>query len=76
MEQLSQIKQILLQAESFENSKNYYFENHFCQRQGENVKVKLQYTLKTDNSDKIVKFGHCEHCNTVFYHEDFDSKSF
>lgn len=61
-------------AKEFVKSDNYYFERHMCG--GEEKKVMLDYTLSAETTDKIIKFGICEGCGKVFYHNDHSSKSF
>lgn len=63
-------------SKEFKESKNYYFEKHNCHKKGEEVKVMLDYTLSTDLSDEILRFGKCAHCGVCFYHKDYESKSF
>ncbi len=75
MELLDSLKDIILNAKSFEKSKNYYFENHICEKSGNNIKVKLDFKLSNEKNDKIMKFGICNECKKVFYYYDFESKS-
>lgn len=76
MELLDNLKDIILNANSFEKSKNYYFENHICEKTGNNTKVNLDFKLSNENNDKIMKLGICQHCKKVFYYYDFESNSF
>lgn len=76
MELLDTLKDIMLNADSFEKSKNYYFENHICKKTGNNIKVNLDFKLSNEDNDKIMKLGICKHCKKVFYYYDFESKSF
>lgn len=76
MELLSSLKEIMQNAKSFEKTKNFYFENHICQEDGNNKKINLEFKLSNDNTDKIMKFGICNKCGKVFYCYDFESKSF
>ncbi len=75
MELLDSLRDIMSNATGFEKSKNYYFENHICQKTGNNIKVNLDFKLSTENNDKIMKFGMCKHCKKVFYYYDFESHS-
>ncbi len=76
MDLLENIKDIMLNASSFEKNKNYYFQNHICKKTGNNIKINLDFKLSNDNTDKIMKFGICKECNKVFYYYDFESSSF
>ncbi len=62
--------------DDFEESSNYYFQRHSCEKSGKEEKVMLDFTLSNDKTDKILRFGLCEHCGKVFYHRDFSAKSF
>lgn len=75
MELLESLKDIISNASSFEQTKNFYFINHICEKTGDTVKVNLNYKLSTDNNDKIMKFGICDHCKKVFYCYDFENNS-
>ncbi len=72
MEFLKNISTLLSTADDFVSTKNYYYESHDCKINGTIVKVDLKYKIKDNNSDKIVLFGVCPHCKTLFYHEDFE----
>ncbi len=61
-------------AENFLETKNYYFEKHNCGKNGENIKVLLDFSIVNETTDKIIRFGYCDRCRTVFYHRDFVSK--
>lgn len=63
-------------AENFTESKNYYYENHKCQKNGDNKKIMLDFIISNETTDKILRFGFCNDCKTVFYHKDYKSKSF
>lgn len=73
MELLTSLKNIMENATDFEKSKNFYYENHICQKSGNNKKVELNFKLSNDNTDKIMKFGICQDCKKVFYYYDFES---
>lgn len=76
MELLENLKNIISKANYFEKSKNYYFENHICKETGKTIKVDLDFKLSNENDDKIMKFGLCNNCKTLFYYYDFESSSF
>ena len=76
MDLLYNLKDIMLNATNFYESKNYYFENHICEKTGNNIKINLDFKLSNENTDKIMKFGQCKECNTIFYHYDFEAGSF
>lgn len=60
----------------FEQTKNYYFDNHKCSAAGNNtVRIRLDYTLSNDVDDAILRFGVCGDCGLCLYHKDFQSKS-
>ncbi len=63
----------IVNADNLQKSANYYFETHECG--GQPVKVMMDYKLSVENSDKIVKFGKCEQCGTLFYHLDYESRT-
>ncbi len=63
-------------AEKIKKTSNYYYENHICEKSGNNIKIHLDYTLSTDKSDEIMRFGVCGDCGTCFYHNDFHSSGF
>lgn len=73
MDLLSVLKEASASKEFIE-SKNYYFQTHMCG--SEEVKVMLDYTLSSDISDKILRFGVCPCCGKCFYHRDYESKGF
>lgn len=75
MELLENLKDIFNTASSFEQTKNYYFENHICHKTGDNIKINLNYKISSDDNDKIMKFGICNDCKKVFYHYDFENNS-
>lgn len=75
MELLSSLKEIMQNAQDFQKTKNFYFENHICEKDGNNKKVYLEFKLGNDNTDKIMKFGICKDCGKAFYCYDFESKS-
>ncbi len=73
MDILKNFMSVLNSAQGFTATRNYYYENHDCHAQGKVVKVDLKYKIKDNNSDKVVLFGACPFCNTVFYHEDYEN---
>lgn len=75
MDLLEELKSIGGRA-CFEESPNYYFQRHICEKSGKEEKVMLDFTLGNDTTDKILRFGVCERCGKVFYHRDFSSKTF
>ena len=75
MDLLSVLKEASASKE-FVESKNYYFQTHLCSSENAEVKVMLDYTLSSDLSDKILRFGVCPHCGKCFYHRDYESKGF
>jgi len=69
------LRDMLHEAETFCLSQNFYFQMHQCPARGENVKVMMDYKLKTEQNDQIVKFGFCPDCKTLFYRNDHESSS-
>lgn len=76
MNLLEQFKVIFSDGIAFENTKNFYFEHHICEKSGNNEKVDLKFKIAYDGTDKIIKLGMCEKCKKVFYNKNFESKSF
>lgn len=76
MDLLENLKNMVQTATEYKQCKNFYFENHTCEKTNENVKVNLDFKLSSDLDDKIMKFGICKHCNTLFYHYDYEARSF
>ncbi len=75
MDIISDLKEMLFDAGGFVNTNNYYFENHACTKTGQNIKVQMDLTIRHDKTNNIVKLGQCPQCKTVFYHEDYESRS-
>lgn len=75
MDLLSKLKEVSA-SKSFEESKNYYFQTHLCEGNGQEVKVMLDFTLSYDKNDCILRFGICPCCGKCFYHKDYESKGF
>lgn len=76
MDLLDNLKDMMATATDFKYCKNFYFENHLCTKTNEFVKINLDFKLSIETDDKVMKFGICKHCNTLFYHNDFEAKSF
>jgi hypothetical protein len=61
---------------TFKETKNYYYDNHNCPSQGNNIiKIRLDYMLSSDLDDAVLRVGICEKCGLCLYHKDFQSKS-
>ena len=60
-------------AKKLKKISNYYYEEHICEKTGNNVRIHLDYTLSCDRHDEILRFGVCSQCGTCFYHSDFKS---
>lgn len=73
MEELLELKQYMDSAKSFVRTKNYYFENHMCKNAGESKRVQLEREYKLPD-DKVIRFGKCQCCGVIFYHETYESK--
>lgn len=76
MDLLKEAAAIFVNAKNFYETKNYYFERHNCKDCGEDIKIMLDFMLSNETTDKLLKFGYCENCKTLFYHNDFTSKRF
>ena len=63
-------------AKDFVESKNYYYDYHNCSSTGQNEKIMLDFTLKNDTTDKILRFGICKKCRLCCYHKDYEDKNF
>ena len=74
MEVLNVIKDMLTNSEDMVQTNNFYYERHDCSATNSNVKVTLDYLLKKDGDPEIARIGMCKHCNTIFYHKDYQSK--
>lgn len=67
---------IIGKAKEFAETKNYYYDYHICPNTGENEKVMLDFTLKNDLTDEILRFGMCQKCGLCCYHKDYQGKDF
>lgn len=76
MDLLKNMKSIVNNSQNFIESKNFYYENHKCEKTGNNKNIKLDYILSCETTDKILRFGMCDECKTCFYHNDYNSKTF
>lgn len=74
MDLLKEITDIFGDVQNFTETKNYYFEKHNCEKTGEDKKILLDFTVGNETTDRIVRFGYCTKCKTLFYHKDFVSK--
>lgn len=75
IEQLLDIAKAMLEASEQIHSKNYHYQMHHCKVKNEEVKVDMDLQLKKESSTRIINFGLCPHCKTLFYHKDFLSRS-
>lgn len=71
---VKELKDILSDEEAFNKTSNYYYENHKCEKLNKEHKVYLNYIISSDNSDKVLKLGKCNHCNKVYYTETYLEK--
>ncbi len=74
MDLLKEVSDIFGDVKNFKECKNYYFEKHNCGENGDNKKILLDFTVANEMTDKIVRFGYCRECKTLFFHRDFVSK--
>lgn len=56
-------------------TKNFFYDMHFCDIKNEEIKIQLQYTLKINKTDEIINFGSCKYCNKIYFHKNFDTKN-
>ncbi len=75
MKKLTEVQQILKEVESFQKVKSYNFVTHECPTKNETFKINLDYSIHITDDKNFDVFGYCKHCKTVFYNEDFKSKS-
>lgn len=76
MDLLNNVKSILNESSDFIESKNFYFEQHKCEKTGNTVNIKLNYKLSCDMTDDIILFGQCSECKVCYYHKDFQIQPF
>lgn len=76
MDLLKMLKKNSNFAKNYCESKNYYFENHFCEKLNNNKKIELDFEFYHEKSGKAIKFGICDDCKTMFYYYDNVYKSF
>ncbi len=72
MNLLENVKNIFNSTDDFVKCKNFYFETHSCETINAPVKIMLDYSISENKSEKKIIFGHCPHCNKVFYNVDYD----
>lgn len=69
MEILQKLREIFMEASQYVESKNYYFETHNCtQDENRKVKVRMDYEIKDDRTEDIIRIGICPVCKTAFYY--------
>lgn len=76
MDYLALLKGFGADVKNYQETKNFYYENHNCSSTGNTKKVNLDYIISNETTDKVMRFGICEDCKTCFYHYDFISKSY
>ena len=57
-------------AQNYKETSNYYYVEHTCEKNGDNIRIHLDYVLGCEKSDEILRFGLCGGCSTCFYHKD------
>ncbi len=72
MDLLRDVKNMFNNSDGFVKCKNFYFEKHLCSATNEEKKIMLDYSIMKNNSEQKIIFGHCPHCNKVFYNIDYD----
>lgn len=73
MDILKAVQDIFKNSTDYIEVKNFYYENHKCEKNGNNKKVMLDFILSNETSDDIIRLGKCSECGKVFYHKDFKS---
>ncbi len=76
MDLLQEMHEIFSKCENCVEVKNYYYENHNCEKSGETKKILMDFILSHETTDKILRFGYCSECKTLFFHKDFNTRSF
>lgn len=74
MKLIKEVNNIFREADNYVKVKSYNFVTHDCEVKKEKIKIVLKYNISIEGSETKEIFGYCEHCNTVFYNKDFDSK--
>ncbi len=75
MKKIAEVQQILKEVENFEKVKTFNFVTHECPVKNETFKVNLKYSINIEDDKDFDIFGYCENCKTLFYNQDFNSKS-
>ena len=74
--ELLTLLQAWLSAGRWLPTRNFYYERHPCQMQGDvSVSVPLDTVIRDEKSGRLVRLGLCPHCHTLFYHEDYEEES-
>lgn len=63
-------------AANLKKVSNYYYEEHICEKSGNNIRIHLDYMLSSETDDEMLRFGICKQCSTCFYHKDFKQSGF
>lgn len=66
---------MLVNSTEMVQTKNFFYDMHFCETKKEEMKINLDYTLKMNKTDEIINFGSCPYCNKVYFHKNFSSKN-
>ena len=64
---LQRVRDMFVNAETFTQTKNYYFEKHVC-GEGE-TKTEMNTIITDDITHKTLRVGFCADCRTMFYTE-------
>lgn len=75
MDLLSELQKIK-DCSDFVQTNNYYYDYHQCSATNSKQKVMLDFTLKNDLTDDILRFGICDKCRLCIYHKDYQGKDF
>jgi len=73
MDNLKKINNILNEANNYIKTDNYFYVDHICKVTNKNERVFLKTQIKLENN-LIISFNICEHCNTIFYNEEYNTK--
>ena len=76
MNLLGATKNLFEESKAFVKTNKFYYESHLCIEKKENIKVDMSIMIKDTSTNDIINIGMCPHCKTVFYHEDYENKTF
>lgn len=75
MKELQNLKEYLESAVEYKATRNYYYEDHICPQTKEKIRVSLKMQFRP-SEDRIILFGKCPMCQTIYYHETYEASRF